>query len=102
MKKLPLVFATLALGLYSSPSSAQMFRLRVTPTGNAVIDTFVNAEIQNIENEINKDLPSAQPKRLMEGMANSSVMAGKGIGSDYASNMEVFLIGAGVGRVSWY
>lgn len=97
MKKLPLVFATLALGLYSSPSSAQMFRLRVTPTGNAVIDTFVNAEIQNIENEINKDLPSAQPKRLMEGMANSSVMAGKGIGSDYASNMEVFLIGAGVG-----
>src|SRR5690606_30554779 len=39
----------------------------------------------------------AQPKRLMEGMANSSVMAGKGIGSDYASNMEVFLIGAGIG-----
>jgi hypothetical protein len=33
----------------------------------------------------------------MEGMANSSVMAAKGIGTDYASNMDVFLIGAGVG-----
>jgi hypothetical protein len=30
-------------------------------------------------------------------MANSSVMAGKGIGSDYASNMSVMLLGAGVG-----
>ncbi len=97
MKKLLLPIAALCFGLYASDSSAQIFRLRVTPTGTAVIDNFISAEIQKIENDINKDLPSAQPKRLMEGMANSSVMAGKGIGSDYASNMEVFLIGAGIG-----
>lgn len=33
----------------------------------------------------------------MEGMADSSAIAGKGIGSDYASGMQVMLIGAGVG-----
>lgn len=93
MKKL--LFALFAL--YAADSSAQIFRLNVTPTGNTVIDTFINAEIQKIEDDINKELPSAPPERLMEGMANSSVLAGKGIGSDYASNMEVLLIGAGVG-----
>ncbi len=101
MKKLLFLAVTVALGLYSTDSSAQIFRLRVTDygngAGNATFENFVNTEIQNIENDINKDLPSAQPQRLMEGMANSSVMAGKGIGSDYASNMSVFLIGGGIG-----
>jgi hypothetical protein len=50
-----------------------------------------------IQDEINDGLPSAPPERLMEGMANSSVFAGKGIETDYASNMKVMLIGAGVG-----
>lgn len=103
MKKKLLIAATLTLatGLYSNDSSAQIFKLRVTDygigSGNTTFESFVNTEIQKIQNDINKDLPSAPPKRLMEGMANSSVMAGKGVGTDYASNMEVFLIGAGVG-----
>lgn len=97
MKKILLPLVALCFGFYATDSSAQIFRLTVSETGNQVIDTFVKGKIQEIENEINKDLPGAQPKRLMEGMANSSVMAGKGIGSDYASNMEVFLIGAGLG-----
>ncbi|MFP5385932.1 MAG: Lsa36 family surface (lipo)protein [Bacteriovoracia bacterium] len=101
MKKYLLTLAYLAFAIYSTESSAQIFRLRVTDygagAGNATFENFVNTEIQKIENDINKDLPSAPPQRLMEGMANSSVMAGKGIGSDYASNMQVFLLGAGVG-----
>lgn len=90
-------FLLLALALYATDSSAQIFRLSFTPTGNATIDNYIETELQKVENDVNKDLPSGQPQRLMEGMANSSVMAGKGIGSDYASNMDVFLIGAGVG-----
>lgn len=106
MKKNFLQVALLAgLGLYAQNSSAQMFRLNVTDYGvdgnNAAEEAFINfvdTEIGKIEDEINKELPSSSsPKRFMEGMANSSVMAGKGIGSDYASNMEVFLVGAGVG-----
>jgi len=89
----------IGIGTFALDSSAQMFRLNVTDYGaiDPAFESFVDTEIGKIEDEINKELPSAQPKRLMEGMANSSVMAGKGIGSDYASNMQVFLIGAGVG-----
>jgi hypothetical protein len=101
MRKLLLTALALTLSLYAEESSAQIFRLNVTNygagTGNTTFENFVNTEIAKIETEINKDLPSGQPRRLMEGMANSSVMAGKGIGSDYASDMSVFLIGAGVG-----
>ncbi|HXH73501.1 MAG TPA: hypothetical protein VNJ08_00950 [Bacteriovoracaceae bacterium] len=100
-KKLLLTALTFGLGLYSASSSAQIFKLRITDygaaAGNTPFESFINTEILKIESEINKELPSAPPQRLMEGMANSSVMAGKGIGSDYASNMSVLLIGAGVG-----
>jgi hypothetical protein len=104
MKKLFFILLAAGLGFFAKDSSAQIFTLNVTDYGVApgspgynAFKNFVDSEIQKIEAEINKDLPSAPPERLMEGMANSSVMAGKGIGSDYASNMSVFLIGAGVG-----
>lgn len=94
----------LTIGLYAASSSAQIFRLRVTDYGLAEGDpayatfkSIIDTEIAKVETEVNKDLPSAPPQRLMEGMANSSVMAGKGIGSDYASNMNVMLLGAGAG-----
>jgi len=101
-RKLALTVAISCLGLlYSENSSAQLFRLTVTDyngtDSNATLKSLIDSQILSAQNEINKDLPSAQPTRLMEGMANSSVMAGKGIGTDYASGMDVFLIGAGVG-----
>jgi hypothetical protein len=97
--KIKLALTLLALSL-ASESSAQIFRLNFNPTGgmNPAVEAAIRAEVQKVEDEINDGLTSAStPDRLMEGMANSSVMAGKGIGSDYASGMEVFLIGAGVG-----
>ncbi len=101
MRKVLLVIFTLGLGFYASDSSAQIFDLEITDYNGTdalpVFKAFVDGEIQKVENDINKDLPSAPPERLMEGMANSSVMAGKGIGTDYASNMSVMLIGAGIG-----
>jgi hypothetical protein len=101
MRKVLLVIFTLGLGLYASSSSAQIFNVEVTDYDGAdafpALKTFVDNEIQKVEDEVNADLPSTPPDRLMEGMANSSVMAGKGIGTDYASNMKVFLVGAGVG-----
>lgn len=100
MKKLFFFAFTVALGLYSTDSSAQLFRLSITNSGglNASEIAVLEQALREAETEINKDFPSTQdPKRMMQGMANSSVMAGKGIGSDYASNMDVILIGAGVG-----
>ena len=100
MKKLLLLSTILSFGLYTTDSSAQLFRLRTTSYGdlNPALNAAWDSALASIEADINKDFPSAEnPKRLMQGMANSSVMAGKGIGSDYASRMEVFLIGGGIG-----
>jgi hypothetical protein len=86
--------------LYSQDSSAQIFRLRTTDYGPLVgpAATKWDQALSEVEADINKEFPNAEnPKALMTGMANSSVMAGKGIGSDYASRMDVVLIGAGIG-----
>ncbi len=99
LKKIFHLLTIATLGLYATDSSAQIFKLTLnTSIGDPTLAAALQAEVQKIEDEINDGLPSAStPDRLMEGMANSSVMAGKGIGSDYASNMSVFLVGAGVG-----
>lgn len=97
---LKLFFAFLTLSV-AMPTYAQIFNIEVVDYGGLdavpAIKATIDSELQKAENEVNKDFPSGTPDRLMEGMANSSVMAGKGIGTDYASNMSVFLIGAGVG-----
>lgn len=100
MKKLFFIAVILGFGLYSVDSSAQLFRLNVSQCGslNASDCNTLRTELLKVQKEINEDFPSTEdPKRLMQGMANSSVMAGKGIGSDYASRMQVFMIGGGVG-----
>lgn len=100
MKKLLLLVTVLGLA-YANTASAQIFDLQVTDYDGAdsipMLKAFIDQEIQKVEDEVNGDLPSAPPERLMEGMANSSVMAGKGVGTDYASNMQVMLLGAGIG-----
>ncbi len=103
---LRLVLVALTVGLYATPSSAQLFKLNVVNYGGCnasstaeclAFKSLVDSEIAVVEADINKGLPGGSPDRFMKGMANSSVMAGKGIGSDYSSYMDVFLIGAGVG-----
>jgi hypothetical protein len=96
---LKLLLSCLAFSL-SASLYAQIVTIDVTDYGTIVDPTliaFIDTQIQTAENTINADLPSGTPDRLMQGMANSSVMAGKGIGTDYASNMSVFLIGGGIG-----
>lgn len=100
MKKFLTLATILGLGLYSTESSAQLFKLRTTSYGSVpgAQQAAWDSALSDIEADINKDFPSSNtPNRLMKGMANSTVMAGKGIGSDYASRMEVALLGAGVG-----
>lgn len=105
MMNVPRLLLTLAVSFYSLESSAQIFRLKVTSYGSAsgsspaqvLVREYIDSQIKTIEADINKDLPGGETDRLMKGMANSSVAAGKGIGTDYASHMDVLLVGAGVG-----
>lgn len=79
-------------------AQAQIFDLsRITSTGNGTLDALIDDEIQKIENDINEDIPAGDPKRLMEGMANSQAASGKGLGTDYISHFDTFMIGGGLG-----
>lgn len=104
MIKLFQLALTLGIALYSVESSAQIFKINITDYDGAdafpALKAIIDSEVIKIQDEVNEGLPSAAPNRLMEGMANSSVMAGKGIGTDYASKMSVMLIGAGVGAAA--
>jgi hypothetical protein len=100
MKQVLLLSLILGFGLYSNESKAQLFRINILNEGalDPAVASALRTALDSAEADINKDFPSAgTPKRLMEGLANSSVMSGKGVGSDYASRMEVALIGVGVG-----
>ncbi len=103
MKQVLLLSLILGFGLYSTESKAQLFKLTTTDYGatlnaNPGLKASWDTQLNSIQADINKEFPSTtNQQRFMQGMANSSVMAGKGIGSDYASRMKVVMIGAGVG-----
>lgn len=78
-------------------AEAQIFKLtRVTDAG-AAANAVIDAELVNVQADINQDLPLGKPKRLMEGMANSQVASAKGVATDYISHFDAVAIGVGVG-----
>lgn len=56
-----------------------------------------NALFNEVEKEVNKDLPDADASTYLKGMANASVMSAKGVGTDYANDIDLFIFGVGVG-----
>jgi hypothetical protein len=91
----------ISLILLSIRAEAQMFTVKVTDYGgldsSAILKNFIDLQVAELQSDINDELPNDTPGEMMKGMANSSVLAGKGIGSDYASYMDVFLVGVGLG-----
>lgn len=79
MKQVLLLSLILGFGLYSTESKAQLFRLKTTSyTGVTGFESQWDTALADIETQVNKDFPStSSPQRLMQGMANSSVMAVK-------------------------
>ncbi len=88
---------------FALSAKAQVFKLKINTTDAgwqslpSEIQTQVAAEIKKVENRVNDDFPSADPSRLLTGMADSTAMAGKGVGNDYVTDFSVFTLGAGVG-----
>lgn len=87
--------------LLTFQAEAQIFTIKVTDYGGTdaipALKRFIDSEVQNLEDQVNNDIPDDAPHEMMSGMANANVLAGKGLGKDYASYMDVFLIGTGVG-----
>ncbi|MBF0312712.1 MAG: hypothetical protein HQK52_04810 [Oligoflexia bacterium] len=84
----------------SSPLWAGPFKTTITSYGNvpAVLYSEIDALMLSLESEVNKRLPdTSNGSTYLKGMSNASVIALKGIGVDYASAPDIFVVGAGVG-----
>lgn len=53
----------------------------------------INKQLQKIEDNVNNDLPEIDAKSYADGVGTAGLMATRGIGIDYASNIKLFTVG---------
>ncbi|MBF0362036.1 MAG: hypothetical protein HQK49_13555 [Oligoflexia bacterium] len=86
---------------YSIDSYAANKPFRITNINTGNVPTGGQADILGmftaIEDDVNAKLPSADTSTYPSAMANSQAIALKGLGTDYATNPDIFIVGAGVG-----
>lgn len=77
---------------FVSVANAALFKITNRTGGPAAL-----LAMQLLEDDINKSLPDADHTNYLKGMANSSIMANKGLGIDYAADMSIIEAGLGIG-----
>lgn len=103
MKKLLWVFIGLVLGisqgLWAGPFTISGVKCTTDNNSGACTAalSLIEAQLKNVEAEINKGLPDVDATRYANGMANSLALSSKGLGVDYASNISWFVVGGGLG-----
>lgn len=74
---------------------------RSYPTGtgaDAAVRSAIDDAFDDVETQVNSELPDTSGGvQYTDAMGNASVMSQKGLGVDYASDMELFMLGARVG-----
>ena len=68
-----------------------------TNGGTAAQRAAVQTSLDRVLADACKDLPNADVSTYLDGMSNANVVASKGIGVDYASEIDLFVVGAGAG-----
>lgn len=63
----------------------------------ATVVAEINKQVVEMEKKINDQLPDVDASKYLKGMANSAAISTKGAGVDYATNMDIFLVGIGAG-----
>jgi len=85
-------FVFLLIALFSLNTRAGLFKI-INRTGTCAQACDV------LENEVNNNLPDADQSNYLKGMANAGVISQRGLGADYASNIEYMSVSfaAGIG-----
>ena len=92
-------------------SNVQAAFFKITPgnctvtVGPATTDCSDSAELgtalttlyTTIEEEAAANIPDVDGANYLEGVANSSIVAGKGLSTDYATDFDLFVVGGGIG-----
>lgn len=82
--------------------SAEAFQIidRYYPTGSNAdqIKNSIDQAMNDLENQVNNSIPDEiqQQNKYLEGSAKATALGMKGLGVDYVSNPEVFVMSAGV------
>lgn len=95
------VYLFVFIALFSSSSFARPIELKVSDYGwltsfpplKDVLDFYVAGE----EDNLNNDQPIINPSRINYGTANSSILASKGLGTDYVNDPKKFTLSLGLG-----
>ncbi|MBF0208830.1 MAG: hypothetical protein HQK53_18355 [Oligoflexia bacterium] len=67
-------------------------------SGIAAIKSQIDTVFQTLENDVNTKLPDTSGSdSYLRGMSDAGVIALKGLGVDYASDPDVFVVGVGAG-----
>ena len=89
MKKLVLLL-TLML---ASESFASLLTISCTGTDCNTLQPLIT----QMQNDLNADLPDADQSSYLSGMADAAAASQKGIGTDHINDIDVFVVGLGVG-----
>lgn len=87
--------------LFSGVVGAKPIEITVTDygwiTSFPAIRNTLDFYLDGIEDQLSEDQPIRDPSRVNYGVANSSVLASKGLGTDYVNEPEKYLISLGIG-----
>lgn len=104
MRLLKYFVIILSLTFVTQFAHSQMITLRVTDYGwmtsfpplQAIFDDYVKSE----EAKLNQDNTIKDPQRLMKGIGNSTAVSSRGVGTDYVTEMNNYLVGFSVGAAA--
>lgn len=85
-----LLISFFSANIYAGPFS-------INCSGSDCSNSLVQDLITQYETDVNNDLPDADASTYLKGMANSTIAAGKAVGSDYANDIDMFIVQTGVG-----
>lgn len=102
LKKSCLIFLCIFIG--ALPGHAQVITLRTTDYGfltsfPPLKDIFDNY-IQSQQDRINEEQPIKNPQRLVKGVADSVSVSSRGVGTDYVTHMNEYMIGFSIGAAA--
>lgn len=75
----------------------KLSRTGINPLLPTVVKDTLNTFFDEAETNVNSNLPNADASTYLNGMSDAAILTTKGLGTDYASNMDLFVIGGGVG-----
>lgn len=102
--KIALFLLLSSLSITQAWSQAQPLKLNVNDYGFLTsfppLQDILDDYLITVEEDLNNQQPINDPNQIMKSTANSTAMASRGLGNDYASDMDNFMLGVSLGAAA--